>query len=195
VKISGRLAETTLGDVLGLLCRAKITGLVQLTETIGAAAGRIHGIHLSRGEVVSVDTRAEEGGPAVAVRGPLGARLEALFQLEDAAVSFHVACSPPPAADRPLGPAEVLPGRPRARDRKRRTSETVPVDRRHDERLEALRVLGLGEEADSADVARAFRTLAAMLHPDRHADATEAERRVMHRRFAAVSAAYHRLAS
>jgi DnaJ-domain-containing protein 1 len=59
VRISGRLSETTLGDVLGMLFRARVTGLVRLTETLGVAAGRTHAIYLSRGEVVGVDTQAK----------------------------------------------------------------------------------------------------------------------------------------
>jgi hypothetical protein len=181
VKISGRLSETTLGDVLGSLCRAKLSGLVQLTETRGVAAGRVHGIHLSRGQVVSVDSRTE---------------LDALFRLEEAIVSFHVACAAPSSAGPPLHPGELLHGRPRARDRSAdRTSGSAPPDRRLGERRDALRALGLTEDADPADVMRAFRALAAKLHPDRHGDATEDERRNLHRRFAAISAAYHRLAS
>jgi len=59
VRISGRLSETTLGDVLGTLFRARVTGLVRLTETLGVAAGRTHAIYLSRGEVIAVDTQAK----------------------------------------------------------------------------------------------------------------------------------------
>ena len=174
MKISGRLSETTLGDVIGSLCRAKLSGRVQLTEIRGVTAGRVHGIHLSRGQVVSVDS-------------PIG--LDELFRLEEAKVSFHVACTAPRSVGPGFEPAEVLRGRPRARDRRR------PTDDRHCERREALRILGLGDDADAADVARAFRALAAQVHPDRHASATEEERRNLHRRFAAISAAYHRLAS
>jgi DnaJ domain len=181
VKISGRLSKTTLGDVLGSLCRAKLSGLVQLTETDGITAGRVHGIHLSRGKVVCID--APEN-------------LEALFALRDAAVSFHVACPVPPAGSQPIEPGELLRGRPRARDRKRPPeSDREHGDPRGAQRREALRVLGLDDDADVADIARAFRALAATLHPDRHRGATESEQLDLHRRFAAASAAYHRLAS
>ena len=54
-------------------------------------------------------------------------------------------------------------------------------------------MLGLDEDASIADVTKAFRDLASQLHPDRHVDAPEAERRAMHQRFAALSAAYHAL--
>jgi hypothetical protein len=176
VRISGRLSETTLGDVLGSLCRAKLSGVVQLTETRGVTAGRVHGIHLSRGKVVSVDNREQ---------------LDALFRMQEASVSFHVACAAPLAAARALDPEEILRGRPRARDR----AAPKPADSRDRQRREALRVLGLGDDADAAEVVRAFRALAAKVHPDRHVLATEEERRELHRRFAAISAAYHRLAS
>jgi DnaJ-domain-containing protein 1 len=42
-----------------MLFRARVTGLVRLTETLGVAAGRTHAIYLSRGEVVGVDTHAK----------------------------------------------------------------------------------------------------------------------------------------
>jgi hypothetical protein len=167
--------------VLGSLCRAKISGLVELTETKGATAGRVHGIHVARGQVISVESQTE---------------LDALFRLEDAKVAFHVACAAPPEAGPKLTSGEVLRGRPRVRDRSAsRASASSPIDQCYSERRDALRVLGLGEDAEAAEVARAFRALAVRLHPDRHTGATEAERRDLHRRFAAISAAYHRLAS
>ena len=58
-------------------------------------------------------------------------------------------------------------------------------------RREALSVLGLDEGATLSEVKRAFRQLATQIHPDRHVHASEAERRAMAERFAAVSAAYH----
>jgi hypothetical protein len=240
VRISGRLSETTLGDVLGTLFRARVTGLVRLTEVLGAVAGRGHGIYLSRGEVIAVDTPArvpalgdilrQRGlidrsaqqrlgmrlaasrnrkvgellveeyriSPAVvgaALRQQLRARLDALFGLEEALVSFHVACSLPPNPPLPLAPREYLYGRPRARDRSprmgRRRDETGRRGAMIGRRTEALSLLGLDEDASVSDVTRAFRELASQFHPDRHPDASEPDRRVMEQRFAALSAAYH----
>jgi hypothetical protein len=242
VRISGRLSETTLGDVLGSLLRGKVTGLVRLTETTGATAGRRHGIYLSRGEVVAVDTqtkvmplgeilrqrglidgemqkrisirlgaargrrvgqvlveecRISSDVVGAALRQQLRTRLEALFHLEEATLSFHVACSLPEAASVPLAPREYLVGRPRARDKR------GPVGRRRDDpprrpkargfRSDALSMLGLDEDASLADVTRAFRELAGRLHPDRLIDASPDERRNAEQRFAALSAAYHAL--
>jgi len=243
VRISGRLSETTLGDVLGSLHRGRITGLVRLTEI----SGRAHGIYLSRGEIVAVDTptrvtplgeilrqrglidgalqrhlglrltaaghrkvgellveecRISPDVVGAALRQQLRARLEALFALEEAVVSFHVACAMPRDAVSALAPREYLHGRPRARDRSPRTARRAdePLRRRnaggrspatYSRRLEALSLLGLDEDASIADVTRAFRELASRFHPDRHRDATDAERRDMHQRFAALSSAYH----
>jgi hypothetical protein len=241
VQISGRLSETTLGDVLGSLYRAKVTGVVRLTEVAGPLAGRAHGIYLSRGEVVAVDTPARvlalgeilrqrgllDGAahrrlalrlagarhrkvgevlvedchisPAVvgaALRQQLRARLDALFALEEAVVSFHVACAHAKDPVPPLAPREYLHGRPRARDRGAHTGRRgdEPLRRRNaGRRSEALTMLGLDEDASLSDVTRAFRELASRVHPDRHQTASVPERRAMEQRFAALSAAYHAL--
>jgi DnaJ-domain-containing protein 1 len=96
----------------------------------------------------------------------------------------------------PLTPREFLRGRPRARDRQgsgafhaRRRPPPSADHRRRD----ALSVLGLDERATLPEVTKAFRQLATQIHPDRHVRASEAERRAMAERFAALSAAYHSL--
>jgi hypothetical protein len=240
VQISGRLSETTLGDVLGSLYRGKVTGVLRLTEVAGPLAGRMHAVYLSRGEVVAVDTPARvlalgeilrqrglldgvahrrlalglaDGrnrkvgellveechiSPVIvgaALRQQLRARLDALFMLEEAVVSFHVACARPDPAP-PLAPREYLHGRPRARDRAARVGRRgdAPLRRRNaGRRTEALTMLGLDEDASISDVTRAFRELASQVHPDRHQTAPVSERRAMEQRFAALSAAYHAL--
>jgi DnaJ domain len=239
VQIPGRLSETTLGDVLGALLRARVTGLVRLRETQAHSADREHRVYLSRGEVIAVETEArvpvlgeilmqhglldataqrrlrqrltagasglvgdvlvEEGYVSrevigAALRKQLRSKLDMLFQIREGALSFHVACVTPRCPVAPLSPREFLRGRPRARDRMgngpfraeaRRPSAT-------DHRVEhALSLLGLDESASTAEVRKAFRQLATRLHPDRHMHATEAERRAMAERFAALSAAYH----
>jgi len=236
VRIAGRLSETTLGDILGSLSRARVTGVVRLSETSGPTAGRQHSIYLAAGAVVAVESQAmvmplgeilrqhglldgtayqqlslrlassdkrtgdilvEERliSPQVlgaALRQQVRARLEALFRLPDAAVSFHVACPPAASAAAPLPAGEYLPGKPRARDRgvapSRRTG-AGPLSRR----VEALRILGLGEGASVDEVTRAFRNLASRMHPDRFAGSAEAERRAAERSFARLTAAYHLL--
>src|SRR5262249_1617483 len=96
-----------------------MTGLVKLRESAGLGAGRVHGIYLRRGLVVAVDTpvaRASVGLGAPA-RRPLLERLEALFAVRQAVLTFHVACAPPDEPTVPLAPRDYLHGRPRARDR------------------------------------------------------------------------------
>lgn len=251
MQIPGRLSETTLGDVLGALLRARVTGLVRLRETQTHTAEREHRIYLARGEVVAVESEArvpvlgeilmqhglldataqrrlrqrltagasrrvgellvEEGYlsrdvVAAALRKQLRSKLDALFQIREAALSFHVACVAPPCPAGPLAPREFLRGRPRARDRGGRRTEyrfrrspPLPPDEGRrtaspladNRRSAAFSLLGLDESATLPEVTKAFRQLATKLHPDRHVHASEAERRAMAERFAAVSAAYH----
>ena len=242
MQIPGRLSETTLGDVLGALLRARVSGLVRLRETGAHGADREHRIYLKGGEVVAVETQArvpvlgeilmqhglldataqrclrqrltagasrrvgellvEEGYVSrevigAALRKQLRSKLDALFQIRDGALSFHVACVAPPCPVAPLTPREFLRGRPRARDkqggspshaRHRRPPPPSAVEPR---RRDAFAVLGLDEGATQAEVTRAFRQIATRIHPDRHVQASESERRAMAERFAAVSAAYH----
>src|SRR4051812_30250393 len=54
VKLPGRLAASTLGDLLGQLYRERTTGLLELLEN----AGRRHRIELAFGLVVGVETDA-----------------------------------------------------------------------------------------------------------------------------------------
>jgi len=236
VRISGHLSETTLGDVLGTLYRARVTGLVRITERSGAK----HGIYLSRGEVIAVDTPARvprlgeilrqrgllDGtaqralglriaavarsrrvgellvdecriSPDVvgaALRQQLRARLEAVFAVRDAQISFHVVFTKPENPAPPLSAREYLSGRPRARDAGREgPARVAPRIAQGGQRSRALEMLGLDEDASLSDVTRAFREMARELHPDRHLETSEAERRAMEQRFAALSAAYHTL--
>ena len=241
MQIPGRLSETTLGDVLGALLRARVTGLVRLRETPAVGAAREHRVFLARGEVIAVETElrvpmlgeilmqhglldargqrrirqrltagagqrigellVQEGYVScdvigAALRKQLRSKLDALFQIREATLSFHVACLAPTCPVAPLQPREFLRGRPRARDRQgsrfdhraRRSATPVRADNR---RAEALSLLGLDETATVQEVTKAFRQIATRIHPDRHVHATEAERRAMAQRFAAISAAYH----
>jgi hypothetical protein len=214
VRIAGRLSETTLGDVLGALFRARVTGLMRLTETSGPTAGRTHGIYLRQGLVIAVDTPASP--PSLSERcarssATTAELLSALFELADAALSFHVVCGPPQGPILPISPQQYLVGRPRARDRARGCGHDRNGDRdRNDDRefqragdttrvratlsslarQEALSMLGLEGDASAAEVTRAFRRRARELHPDLCAGA---ERRSAEQRFAALSAAYHTL--
>src|ERR1700761_9316566 len=104
MQLPGRLSSSTLGDLLGALHRARVTGLLELGEIRGprgrTVPGRLHRVHLREGLVAAVET---------ALPAPPGtAPIDALFGLEEATVAFRTA--------RPL-PAAQLPPRaaPRAR--------------------------------------------------------------------------------
>ncbi|HEX3597709.1 MAG TPA: DUF4388 domain-containing protein, partial [Polyangiaceae bacterium] len=56
MNLPGRLGPTTLGDVLGALHRERATGVLELTETHGSQAGRVHRIHLEGGLVGLVES-------------------------------------------------------------------------------------------------------------------------------------------
>lgn len=56
MNLPGQLALTTLGDLLGQLHRASLSGILELVESSGAAAGRAHRIFLKDGLVDAVQT-------------------------------------------------------------------------------------------------------------------------------------------
>jgi len=56
VQLPSYLRDTTLGDLLGVLHRERISGNLELVEQSGARRGSVHRIHLSRGCVVLVET-------------------------------------------------------------------------------------------------------------------------------------------
>jgi len=223
--------------------RERASGVLELVEVEGAAAGRRHRITLESGLVGAVETALRvarvgdilrsqglvgdevlkrlsrkliekpgrrtgdilvediELSPAIvgaALRRQLRLRLDALFSLRDASVRFHVAR--PVTAERtpPLSPREFLHGRPRARDAQVRRERPAAAERaapvgRLRARERALAVLGLEAAADREAVQRAFRSLAARVHPDRYPTATARERADLLRQFSALSAAYHLL--
>jgi hypothetical protein len=188
--LPGRLSASTLADLLGSLHRERITGTIELSEIGGpigrGVAGRIHRVHLRSGLVAEVETPL----PAEGLRG----RMDALFSIEDATISFRTA-RPLPRPAAPLGPAEFLHGRPRARPRQeqpRSTAEPSPIVD-DDPRARALKMLGIPKGAGLGEVRRAFRRMAGALHPDRLGAAALEERQRQAARFAELSAAYHLL--
>jgi hypothetical protein len=244
--LPGRLGTTTLGDILGALHRARMSGVLELTETEGLGSGRVHRVHIVGGLVVDVDTsfRVTRLGDILKAAGLLGAdsarrltrrllgsphrrcgeilvgeglvppdavaralrqqtraRLEALFSLRDARLSFHL--SRPAQRASAFGPEDFLHGRPRRRDADRapraadgvdgdgwvRPAATGRAPRGADS--EALAVLGLPDGADVSSVHQAFKRLAVRMHPDRFPHADPARKAELVRRFAAISAAYH----
>ena len=140
---------------------------------------------------------------AAALRRQRTSRLEALYNLSEALIRFHVPRPRTGFRPAPLSPREFLHGRPRARGQARaRVSErfTFRSSARSaaalgcsELQLAAYRVLGLTAGASPRDVQRAFRKLAAEQHPDRFPQATPAEKTLHLSRFAALSAAYHAL--
>lgn len=240
MRLPGRLESTTLGDLLGVMHRARASGVLELVEVDGATAGRRHRITLEAGLVAAVDTalRVARVGeilrsqgfvgddtvrllarkvvekPAArigeilvddvklspsllsaALRRQLRLKLDALFALRSASVRFHVARPRDPERAPPLSPREFLHGRPRARDVRGASAEPrrgEPSGKAR-ARAHALGVLGLGPSANRDAVQRAFRTLAARVHPDRHPGASASERADLLKQFSALSAAYHLL--
>jgi hypothetical protein len=55
MQLPGRLRDTTLGDVLGTLFRAKATGSLELVELSGPASGRLHAIVFCDGAIVRIE--------------------------------------------------------------------------------------------------------------------------------------------
>lgn len=128
------------------------------------------------------------------LRGQLRQKLESLFQLTDAQLTFRVP-RPHEGHRAPLSPGEFLHGRPRARRRER--AETPPRQPPRSAPLSAgshaYALLGLLPGADRTAIQQAFRRLARRLHPDSHPHADADERARLLSRFAELSAAYHAL--
>ena len=141
------------------------------------------------GEVLSNDFHVSPAVIDGALRDQLILRLRALEAIEDARVHFRVTVRPPREAlrDRPLQANEFLRGRRRARDKFAQTPTPNPPE------SSAYTLLGVQRDADAAEIRRAFRRLARELHPDRHPQASDDERRALALKFAQVAAAYQAL--
>jgi len=87
--LPGRLATTTLGDLLGACFRARISGVLELTEDAGPVAGRAHRLLLRTGLIQGVETMlgAPRLGELLVNNGALSRRqhLELLFRLQEVA--------------------------------------------------------------------------------------------------------------
>lgn len=166
--------------------------LKRLSRRLAEAPGR------RAGDILVSDAQISPRLVSAALRRQLRMRLDALFQLTDAAVRFHV---PRPIADPehtvPLSPREFLHGRSRARDAKSAPPASAgrrrPPNGKERARTQALGLLGLEASATREAVQRAFRRLASSVHPDRHPSATPTEKAELLKRFAELSAAYHLL--
>jgi DnaJ-like protein len=226
VELPGTLERSTLGDVLGALHRYRVTGTLLLDESSSGSSHR-HVIAWRDGLIHHVETTRP---PLAARRSPLSSRhaaecwteddprrsellerLEALFELGRARLSFRVMGPRPPESSRPLGPRDFLHGRRRSRDvpgslprsapeasseprsaqRPREPSRPEPPP--DGPRARALRTLGLDGEPGADAVRAAFRQLARRWHPDRHPGANEHTRALLCRRFAQITVAYEAL--
>jgi hypothetical protein len=208
VELPGLLERSTLGDVLGALHRERVTGALRLEE-LGPSGGHCHVIHWRDGLIHHIETSRppprSRWSAADPRRRPLRswtsdegsrhvrlARLEALFELTQARISFRVMGRQPETAAEPLAPAEFLHGRRRQRDVRQAVGDgAAPAC--DDSRERALITLGLfGDPAPDA-VRAAFRQMALRWHPDRHPNAGEQTRAALCRRFAQISTAYEQL--
>jgi DnaJ-domain-containing protein 1 len=159
-------------------------------QALGRARPRL-GQGARIGQALVAERLVSAGAVREALHNQLGFRLDALFQIKNALVRFHVrrAKSHEPDRPEPLRPLEFLIGRPRKRGTGASGGRSAPSA---SERA-ALRVLGLVPSAALSEVRQAFRRQAREVHPDRHPTATADERAELLRRFAELSRAYHTL--
>jgi hypothetical protein len=190
MNLPGRLRSTTLGDVLGRLHRAGVSGILELVEPSGTRAGRAHRIFLREGRVDDVETDLSAHALDPGISSQIRHKLDLLFRFSEALIRFHIR-RPIERNVSPLGPEDFLHGRPRARARA--VSETVSKAASANQ-ARARRLLGLASNADAKAARAAFRRLASEAHPDRFPLASCDERAQLLRRFAELSAAYHTLA-
>ena len=194
------------------LCRQRLGDLLAGQGFLGARAlarlarRLLEAPRQRAGEILIEEGFVSRDLVSAGLRRQLRQKLEALFQLKDAQLTFRV--PRPHEQDRsPLSPGEFLHGRPRARPRARYTAQEKPSAGRatsgssssfaaqpHGSRTHAYATLGLLPGADRATIQQAFRRLALNLHPDRFPNADATERARLLTRFAQLSAAYHALA-
>jgi len=158
------------------------------------------------GEILIEEGLASADLISAGLRRQLRSKLDALFQLRDAQLTFRIP-RPQGSGRSPLSPGEFLHGRPRKRTRDQsgtapRSSASAPRasapppsrNAPPGARTRAYATLGLLPGADRATIQQAFRRLARNLHPDRFPQAPPQERARLLSRFAELSAAYHALA-
>jgi hypothetical protein len=205
-QIETDLFRERLGDVLAGQGFLGARALARLARRLLEAPGQ------RAGEILVEEGFATADLVSAGLRRQLRQKLESLFQLRDARMTFHTS-RPHDQARTPLSPGEFLHGRPRARPRVRAARpEAAPRpqgapprqadnDTARDARLapygtraRALATLGLLPGAERAEIQQAFRRLALSTHPDRFPNAAPGERAKLLERFAELSAAYHALA-
>src|SRR5688572_6699392 len=127
VELPGSLERSTLGDALGALHRGRVTGTLWLNELSGGREhrhvivwrdGLIHHVETTRRGGIGADPAQRRAAERWTANDPQRAalleRLEALFQLTHAKLSFRVMGPQPPCTSAPLGPSEFLHGRRRS---------------------------------------------------------------------------------
>ena len=191
------LFRERLGDLLSRQGLLEAGGLARLARRLLEMPRRRAGEILIDEGIVSRDL------VSAVLRRQLRRRIDALFDLRDAKLTFR-APRPQPAAQAPLSPHEFLHGRPRFRTRTRVYASQPPREPNARARAapragqaahaRAYETLGLSPGADRASVVQAFRRLALSLHPDRYPNADADEHARLLTRFAELSAAYHALA-
>lgn len=188
------LFRQRLGDVLAGEGFLGARGLARLARRLLESPNR------RTGEILVEEGLASRELISAGLRRQLRHKLESLFQLRDAQMTFRVP-RPQAAAPTPLSPGEFLHGRPRKRARSQASSSEPPPASEpkvrpapHGLRTRAYATLGLLPGADRATIQQAFRRLARSLHPDSHPHADPHERARLLSRFAELSAAYHSLA-
>lgn len=185
-QIDTDLYRTRLGDVLAGQGFLGARALARLARRL------LEGQTQRAGEILVEEGFVSRELVSAGLRRQLRYKLEALFGLKDAQLTFRVP-RPHDAHRSPLSPGEFLHGRPRARPRAKappRTEAAAVGTRSH-----AYALLGLLPGADRSAVQQAFRRLARRFHPDSHPHADADERARLLSRFAELSAAYHSLAS
>ncbi|HEX4335944.1 MAG TPA: J domain-containing protein [Polyangiaceae bacterium] len=178
--VESGIAQVRFGEVLREIGVVDDAVLRRLSERLVRSSPKLVGQVLL--EMGVIGTREVTMGLRVQRRY----RLERLFRLEGARLAFRVARAGSGNSLPPLEPTQFLHGRSRARA----TTERAGV-RRDPVRARALSTLGLPDGVGADEVRRAFRKLAATMHPDRFPTAGEGERATIMRRFAELSAAYH----
>lgn len=197
-QVDTELFRQRLGDLLAGQGFLGARALARLARRLLEAPRRRAGEILVEEGFVSPDL------VSAGLRRQLRQKLEALFQLKDAQLTFRVPRPHEPHRT-PLSPGEFLHGRPRARPRARAAAPessasgsppgwTSPARAAYGARSRAYATLGLLPGADRVAVQQAFRRLARDLHPDRFPHAEPGERARLLSRFAELSAAYHALA-
>lgn len=217
--LPGRLRDTTLGDLLGTLLRARATGRLSLID----GKGQVHDIVLRDGRVHEVTSNL---GPRlgdliedVGKYGPEAAR--AALRLGEYLVR-HGKVSQDDLS-RTLGTLHLLKleqlfqlsdatirfhvVRPARSDevagRLLESKDVLPgrprkrgpeaLHRRAPSRGEALQVLGLEPGATRHDIQQAFRRLAHRYHPDRHPEVSAVQKAKLMVQFSHLTHAYHTL--